>query len=868
MAKPWEKYATPASQPQGKPWERYAQKTPEEEETAANDVQPSAAAPADDPSLLTQARHVAGGIPQAGFDILDLPSNMARIMQTGVDFLFGDEGLIPELGGVTRAVPALRAIEAVATSRRPSELPVLSDAKELLAKETVTREQAPVADALRTAMEWGAGGLPRAGQKLAGKAVSLAPDLLMGGAAGAGQLIGGDTGEMVGGLLGVVAAIRSGDYSKLTRAEQNALDLVRNSADDADAAMSNLADAIERGEVGTLADLTRDPKLYDIEKAAAQVDPSLGRRIESRAALREAQGADLAEQTLGGTRAAEGQEVAQDIGFSRANRITEAAKARMAGDEAAAGADIARSEGVQQAAEEAAEVATRTADEAADAVVSRARPSQVSTQFSERLDEIEQGIRGELETPAWEAFRAGPDVAVQPLKTALDGYVKKLVPEEQKMLQRKYGKFLRFINEWDGTGVRPQSVQAVVSQMKDAIAEAPRIGSPEKFLRDMASIIDETLENTSSLYESAKMTTQLRIQRGGGDAMIRARRKAEPEQFIRKLGLADENGAVLLRRLNNINDPQAKALIGERLRALALREGVDEKFMIKYGDILEGFPDMRAQLDDVIVKNRQALEASADANKAMKEQEAYRKQVAKELKAKRDAIDARAKKLTDKTENNLVGMYANAPAKTVKKLLNDPDGAPKLRRLFTSLRRQGGGEGFKASVRDELMQRYTKLNGDTGLREIMPTAYADFAKRRDGLVAAELLNPAEAERISVMLARRAGNAARKQAIAQALENPISELNRLMASGIAASIMGAAPGGHSLVMAGAVRRAVLAAMKRNIGNAELLGLEEFILNPEKFLQAAQTADSVPAAVDNIMTRINAVGQAAAATTGGQ
>lgn len=870
--KPWERYsagsAAASSQSGAAPWEAYAPPEEEEEERieAAPEPEPGSTLvlPEDqqikenpEPDTLDKARHVAGGVAQAGFDLLDMPANIADMWLAGSDYLYGEEGLIKGMDTARKIDPTYHVAQFL-KDKKPSEMQGGRQAKELLAKETVTREEAPLTDAMRTGLEWGAGGLYRAGQKLAGKAASMLPDVIMGGAAGAGQLVGGDTGELAGGLVGLLLALRTGDFSKLTKAEQNALEAIAKNSDDPARAMKNLEQGIASGEIGSLADLTKDPTMFDIELALGASDARVARKLDDIAVLRENQTASRVESAVGGGQVDEALEVAGERVSGRVERIQDAAAVRGQAVEETAEAATERSSAIQQAVEDVARMKGDRAAQAAKEAGSRARSAEVSTEFTENLQARDKALRAEMETPAWNAFKEGPSVKPAPVKSEVNAYLDGLVKEERELLQRTYGRHLRQIDEWDDAGVPPQSVQAVLSQMKDSLNRAESFGSAEKFLNDITGAVDDALEDSNKLFAAAKQATRDRVKQTGGKQVGKTVRKAEAEEVIRKLGLSNEKGAVMLRRLEDMNDPQAKSLIAEQMRVLANREGIDQKFMEKYADILDGFPEMRQQMRGVVRQNDEALAAASDAKTAVKEQEKYRKTVESQRKAAQTDLQKRADKLSKNTEKGLVGSFARAPKKTVKDLLASPDRIPQLTRLYQSMRRLGGGDGFKGAVREGIMDRLTKVTPDG--RTVNPGAFGDFEKMREGLVASGLLTGRQADEIATNLARQSGStASRKSAIRAGIENPSSELQRLLSSGAAAATMQFTPGGQSLILAGAVRRAFMHLMKRKIGDKELRGMEDFILNPQKYLAAAKDAENINNAVDRIMTSVVAGGQ---------
>jgi hypothetical protein len=153
------------------------------------------------------------------------------------------------------------------------------------------REEAPLADTLRTAVEWG-GDAPTK----AVRGFSMLPDLLQAGGAVLGQLvddkIGNDSwaGQMIGGLAGGIiggARAASKAQSGNAAADARARDFIMANAENPKQAIERLNAALARGEKGTLADLTGDRRLFNFEAGIA-ADPTIKARIDDIQTARQA----------------------------------------------------------------------------------------------------------------------------------------------------------------------------------------------------------------------------------------------------------------------------------------------------------------------------------------------------------------------------------------------------------------------------------------------------------------------------------------------------------------------------------------------------------------------------------------------------
>ena len=219
------------------------------------------------PSLLSKTKHIAKGLPATLLAVADLPNTITSIanpvvrkpFEAGADALgfdFPETNLIPSpLFGV---IPKFSEM-----------LP--EGFVDAVAGEEFEREEAPIADTLRTGVEWGAGGIPNAIRK-----ITTRPDLFMAGGAMAGQALqdaftgeAGVTGEVGGGVAGLLAALKKGRIDQIPRAVEDAYKFTRKNLDDPALALQKIKAAILRGEKGTLADLSQDQGAFNVEAGAA-----------------------------------------------------------------------------------------------------------------------------------------------------------------------------------------------------------------------------------------------------------------------------------------------------------------------------------------------------------------------------------------------------------------------------------------------------------------------------------------------------------------------------------------------------------------------------------------------------------------------
>lgn len=994
--KPWEKYAGAASAAEApapveepaaqeaatpaQPWLKYASPGEPVSTSAPAPLfaQPTLAPPETGPVQGDQPadmlRHVASGLGEAAFGMLELPKTAVDLLSAGAETLFGEGGRVenwPGLLGTTVRVSKWLGETGPGQAVRET----YGDVREFLAGEYVDPAEHPFIDAMRTALEWGAGGVVKAGAKGAQKGLqilgketaaesaeklagSVAPDVILGASAAGGSLadraFGGEggTGELLGGLVGLVGAIRTGNVSGITPQQQSVLRLIDEHAENADLAKETLRELVEEATrtnnpellTGTLADLTGDKGLYDIESLARQINPKFDQQVVRETAKRENMLVDefVNEISASPGAAADAGRAATNIQEARLDRIRQAMKTRIGASDAeieeavsridrritdvearrsrASAAAAQRQAGVSQAsARKANELSgmQRAADQIKEGAERRAATERTglkvegkraarSQAFYKAWDDARQDFNSRYVKPLYDLFEKGSPVGTSPLKRGVVETLAKLSEEEIKALMAKYG------NEIDGLmnlppSADPRDVQLFMSRMKDAkrnAKETNSTGVEEVFLGRVLGAVDEILEQTNPAYAVANAAYRSMMQRFEtgpvGEAYAKARARNRPETFAQNAFKTFEEGALVSREIAQTSVREIREQASEYIRARAVDEGVDQKFMRKYDEYLDNFPELKRQLQRV-----------ADANdveaQALKEYEQRSKQIArdatlneKEKAAEMVKLDARKRKLDDRlkkiradqrkqrekyraardkreadlraaearvtkqAENDAIGQYVRNP-RMVEGLIDKPQGVAVLSKLYRRLSREpGGGEGFKAQVRQALVNKYVTTRPDPSLptgeaQAFRDTAFQNLRNVLPVLQDARLITEQQAGRMYKTVAKTASRDARKKAIAEFNDKPDTPANKLIPSILSAVSLQAAPV-NSLLLGGALRRTFKDMLDQNLTAKELSAIEDYMMSPEKYLDAIEDADTINDMVNGIITRINAVAAA--------
>ncbi|HUW13879.1 MAG TPA: hypothetical protein VM537_29415 [Anaerolineae bacterium] len=851
--------------------------------------------PPEPPSFGQKALHVVKGAP-AGlvFDTLNMiPSAVnavGDVVEQGIPKaieaaynLFADEPIDVQVTGEGFRLPTTQ------------DIPGVRQAEDLLASREFERGVAPGADALRVGAEWAAGGVPNLFRKSLGKFAQRAlPDLVQGAGAAGGSYLGdvyADSpiiGELIGGVTGALAG-RPINAPFSATAEGRAVNFAQDRMDDADAAVAKVQERVAKGETGTVADLAvNDAGAFNIERGIADLDIDARTAFDAKEAARQQQIANELRLAPDGTPKGEAQQVAQANTAARAKAIEDAKAAEMAAIDTRAAteqAQLAQTGQQSQAAADAAAAQARqaeqTATEAGLPLATGQRPAQTARAAQEAVSEWDKAYEAAEATPAWNEFKAGPDVDVKPMYEDVNAALKTLRdenPREYAALVKRYGSLLSEANAWKKGGTAaPADISGYLSDVRKAI-EASRAGSPtgrgdnvDNIMKKLRDTMEGSIaSDVNPLYRDAVAKTRELYQRFRSGPLGDAR-NAEPELFIRSAGgAADESGAVLARQVRDAagGDPARLQVLAEQMKAIAQREGgVTDDFVNRYADALEGLPpETRQQFYDLAAANKGKESALKQADAAAKANEATQRTVGQQERALAQAIEAQKGKATteaiglQKTRlKNVVADYGQNPNKTIDTLLKNPEisdvqKAADLKVLTKYMDGAGQGEAFRAAVSDRLQTMLaTATDASTAVK---PKAIGDFEKMRDTLVNSGIITREKAADMSEALNRTLTSKERLKNLGYKVEmnRQGQEYDNLVASMLAAGVLSGMPGTQTLLVGGAVRRYI----KRLIVSgkidkpAEVAALERLMLNPEEFLAAAAKSKSPEEAAKRIIT----------------
>lgn len=273
-------------------------------------------------SVMDYAGHIAGGFNKAIVDTVNLPLAASRLLSDATGL---GEALNNQFG---ESAPDWMKGD----SKDLYDLPLgVGEFLKAATARAVPEGESMIADAARTATEWGAFGPLTAARNLATKAPmmrNVADDLAMGVGAATGEAVADDVGEvggeLTGGVLGLLAALKGkpvldwavnkipqslGSTTPLptkaekaaARHEQGALDLILGNLGDEAAAKGSLVDSLERGRTGTTLDALNDQGVNVVErvvKKQAQGQNAITKALRAQ----EAEAVDiLGEGTFGAT---------------------------------------------------------------------------------------------------------------------------------------------------------------------------------------------------------------------------------------------------------------------------------------------------------------------------------------------------------------------------------------------------------------------------------------------------------------------------------------------------------------------------------------------------------------------------------------
>ena len=858
-----------------------------------------------EPTNLEKTREVVGGLAQQAFDIADMPKNIA----TMVDAV---EGVIPPgLAKAARRVsPATVGAIDMFQARNaqlplPSELPGLAQAKEAAAPR-YEGSSMPV-KAGRTAMEWlGPGAFAKAPKAVTAGLSRLLPDVapaIGAGGLSAGQQYAGSedgtAGELIGGIAGTLAALRTGNVDNLSKAQVDMLNALRKNFDNDEQLIATVQQALDAGDVGTLTDLTGNRGLANIEaaldrtvKGQQAIGDTLDKRVER-----------IYEDTMGitGKDVPEGA-LPQASAAAAARRVETAdvdieAQAGERLKQAAAAAER-ESEMLKREAGDAWTGAQQRQDQAAAASAqARAtearhtpplRPDEYSRAAASRYTAAETAHK-ENTRKLWSAFDESGDINAAPYKLGADDYLQSLDPAEQDALLEKYSKYFKAIENFQGT-VSPRALSLRVQQMKADINNAAAQGTfgwEEKKLQELVDVFEDMLVdpvNGNPAYRAAIEATKEGHDRFG-PAYIKDVRKAEPEEFLSQAGLTGDRGAATSRLFNESKIPELQQDVSNRILAQAKRKkNLDEQFLIEYEAALDNLDaagyDTRAKLVEMLDAQTaeesalaQAKAAEESAQSTSKRVGAEQDRLAKALEAQEQTIKTEQAGLQKANQGSLLAQYGKGyeqADQVVDDLLSRPDGPERLRALVDDMVEldapQGGTavmDSFRARVRDRMNATLFEPPKAGKAPVQAKTALKNYRTMQRRLVDAGLMDADDAKYMESVLARAETEILRtrgKASVGDVITSDTEHTN-LISSMLASIFLAPLPGAYNLQLGGAVRRYFKTGLEVRPTRRNIEALTEYMTDPQAFLKGIEKLKSPKAQASFVLTKLVGASQAA-------
>ena len=827
--------------------------------------------------------NTAKALPKALEDVINTPAALANIYagasddpnaRAGVRTLFNlTTDTIPKLfrGELSLDTPQDR--NAVISGFMNNEIPPTTEAVGLQpAFDALTQRRIPkgvsgVADAAHTAALWAAGGVPRIGQNVVkglAKSESLRDalrgtsiDAAMGVGAAAGEALLGGAGEVGGGLLGLVFGVGKG-ASKANLSAQ-AVSFIKENADNSTLALANIRRNIKEGKKGTLDMLAEDIGISNVyktfnEKGRTEATKAVKKRAEGLA-----QSADRMREIGGGDNPLDvdafidrsiqsAQDQAEHAeGLVKATAASQAASAQLAHNKQVA--DLTQAD----------DLARANAEQVNKPLVNAPLVSDAGINLSARVEDIKRTLNDNA-SAHWSAFdkeKVIKDIGVA--KTEIAQVKQRLSPAAKADLERTESIVLGHIKNLSSASA-PKDVQWIVKDMKQAIHNAHKNNTAtalDGILNKIVGKLEDSLQKTPHYIEARAATKDMHRRTGGLEKAL----NKVPEKAAENI-YEGAKGAELMRHTQQLDDPAAmEALIdGFRANAAASGKPIDNAFMVANREFLAKNPKLKKEFEGYLAANVAADASTAaltrgtqvakDALKA--EQAVIESMLADASKTKTGALKA--------ASDTPFGRYAKAANKQThinKLITNAADGNKELGQLYARLKKEGAEGALEQRVLNAVTDSvFNPQGGVTG------STLAKYDKIKTGLNNSGFAGSPKMKQLDDQMTKL-----REQHFRDSYSGSLVKLgteltskDRLAASALAAVLTGGLGGGRSLIIAGAVRRAILGNMKEGRFNQRhIKAISEYIADPESFMGAVDGAASNEQIVSAIVSRINALGQ---------
>jgi len=683
-------------------------------------------------------------------------------------------------------------------------------------------------DMAKTAGEWAPTLIDPTKSKLTRK---IATVIMGSGGAAVGGELGGEVGEVVGGIIGAISGNKTGQAfdgmvkwmvdrkgASLERAEQAVAKFFKDNATDINASIETVAEGTAFGERGTTAQLAADTGMFGIEAGANTTTPAI---VAQRAARQ-----GRTDQIIDDVKSAFGPEL---VGADRA--LPQAA------DRVAAQVGASKGRLSQAVANEAH--AGRIAEARRSQVAPTGTTFETSENLASTLDTTQAAYDSAFKTPAWKEFDAlrGKSGAIDsaPFKADLEKGLRSLNPTQRSVFNDTYMKEFNYINGLNKT-ISPSEAHFLISRIKTITGNAARTNNTtatEAFLTDIGVRLERTLRSSpeaGQLYDNAIAATKESSERFNARNVGTARLDPNIETLGSRVVVPGDKGAATARDLERAG-PEVIEQTGQYLRSLAAREGLDAKFIDKYEGFLSRFPDQA-----LVAELRSSAAAETGLTQAIK---------AAEQAAKTEA------KVQSGLTKTAIAEFSTKPAATMKNLLTKPDSAARLDELLNSLDNPAAA---RDAFRETFVARISKKVG--GENVVTPASIDEFDRVYPALQRLFADVPDELQAIQTAVERSTVDMLRKSVPGQRLVESVDELDSLIASGAAATILttGGFSGTHALMVGGAVRRAIMRLIsKSELDPAKMEVLSDMVSNPEEFLRIMNSAPA-PTPNADVMTRV--------------
>ena len=224
------------------------------------------------------------------------------------------------------------------------------------------------------------------------------------------------------------------------------------------------------------------------------------------------------------------------------------------------------------------------------------------------------------------------------------------------------------------------------------------------------------------------------------------------------------------------------------------------------------------------------------------------------LQAALDASKTRKAGLVKRLDNSVLNEYAKNVKTTATRMINNPESIPDFKKLHQKMVKLGTDKEFNADIRERVLAVLTPQVGKKTTASIK--SMDDFEAIRPQLVGAEILTGEEADRIAEVLKRTESQETIKGARAVKPERLSDEGANLQASAASAALLSAAGSHHSLMVGGALRRAIRAYIGKNPNPDPKVieRLAEVLKDPKQFEAALKAKAPEKAVYDLALQRM--------------